>query len=58
MLEALDKTALRYDAVIIDEGQDFDPVWWIGVEQLLKSPSEGALYIFYDDNQQIYGTRG
>ncbi len=57
MLEALDKTTLRYDAVIVDEGQDFDPVWWIGVEQLLKSPGEGTLYIFYDDNQQIYGTR-
>lgn len=45
----------RYDAVIIDEAQDFKPVWWIPVETLLRSKGEGILYIFYDPNQQIYG---
>jgi ATP:corrinoid adenosyltransferase len=44
----------RYDAVIVDEAQDFKPVWWIPVEGLLKSSSNSTFYIFYDPNQQIY----
>ena len=43
----------RYDAVIVDEAQDFQPVWWIPVESLLNE-SESTFYIFYDPNQQIY----
>ncbi len=29
----------RYDAVIVDEAQDFKPDWWIPVEGLLKNTS-------------------
>lgn len=45
----------RYDAVIVDEAQDFKPVWWIPVETLLADRSDGVLYVFYDPNQEIYG---
>lgn len=43
----------RYDAIVVDEGQDFRPLWWITIEDLLHSES-GKLYIFHDDNQSIY----
>ena len=43
-----------YDAVIVDEGQDFSPLWLESLELLLKSPSDGVFYVFYDDNQSIY----
>ncbi|MBL8809752.1 MAG: ATP-binding domain-containing protein, partial [Planctomycetaceae bacterium] len=45
----------RYDAVIVDEAQDFDPVWWLPVEAMLRDKNQGILYVFYDPNQQIYG---
>lgn len=50
---ALDNLVDKYDAVIIDEGQDFKDDWWTLVEHALKNPEEGILYIFSDDNQTL-----
>lgn len=44
----------RFDAIIVDEGQDFQPDWWRLLLQLLRDPQQGILYIFYDDNQCLY----
>ena len=41
----------HFDAVIIDEGQDFHPDWWELIEASLKDPVNGILYLFFDDNQ-------
>lgn len=46
--------AYRFDAIIVDEGQDFAPSWWSPLELLLNDQDEGVLYIFYDDNQLVY----
>lgn len=43
----------KYDVILVDEGQDFHPNWWIPVELLLRQQSEGRLYIFYDPDQAI-----
>jgi hypothetical protein len=43
-----------FDAIIVDEAQDFEDTWWIGLPDLLKDPQEGILYVFFDDNQRIY----
>ncbi len=55
--EALKKIPDRFDAVIADEGQDFDPAWWADLEALLADPKRGILYVFYDDNQLLYNER-
>jgi len=54
--EALQKRAQDYlfDAIIVDEAQDFADTWWIGINELLKDPQGGVLYVFFDDNQRIY----
>jgi hypothetical protein len=43
----------RYDAVIVDEGQDFRAEWWAVVEAVLHDNSSGILYIFHDDLQAL-----
>lgn len=43
----------RYDAIIIDEGQDFREEWWVMVEAALIHANSGILYIFHDDNQSL-----
>ncbi len=48
----------RFDAVIADEGQDFSELWWSTLDALLREPTSGTLYIFYDDNQRIYNYSG
>lgn len=54
LLSALDKTAQRYDAIVVDEGQDFRARWWEPLQFCLADPSDGILYVFHDDNQMIY----
>jgi superfamily I DNA/RNA helicase len=44
----------RFDAIIVDEGQDFEEEWWAALTSLLADPDDGILYIFYDDNQRLY----
>lgn len=55
LLEASVVLDQRYDAIIADEGQDFNDTWWIALLSLLQSPDESLFYVFYDDNQRIYG---
>ncbi len=46
----------RYDAVIVDEGQDFHQDWWLPVQLLLRDPDHGRLCIFSDPEQTgVYG---
>jgi superfamily I DNA/RNA helicase len=44
----------RFDAIVVDEGQDFGAEYWMPVEMFLKSPDQSMLYIFYDENQRFY----
>lgn len=44
----------RFDAVVVDEAQDFSDEYWLGVEMLLKDQENGHLYIFIDENQALY----
>jgi superfamily I DNA/RNA helicase len=49
---ATDRIDKRFGAIVIDEGQDFRELWWVGIEDMLEE--DGSLYVFYDDNQAIY----
>lgn len=44
----------RFDAIIVDEGQDFSSGWLIALDLLLRDPRKGVFYLFYDDNQLLY----
>lgn len=44
----------RYDAIICDEGQDFREEFWVPLELLLTDCDGSPLYVFYDDNQNLY----
>ncbi len=44
---------VKYDAIIVDEGQDFRDSWWSIVECALADSATGILYIFHDDNQAL-----
>lgn len=46
----------RFDAVVVDEGQDFRSDWWVLLEMAQSQPGESIFYIFYDDNQNIFRT--
>ena len=46
------KTCLCYDAVVVDEGQDFAPEAWEVISMLVADG--GQFYIFYDPDQNIF----
>ena len=52
--EALSCTNVSYDAVIIDEGQDFRDSFWMPVAILSDANPEMSLFIFFDHNQRLY----
>ncbi|MBE3086437.1 MAG: NERD domain-containing protein [Bacteroidetes bacterium] len=52
LMDASQEIGRIYDAIIVDEGQDFQENYWIALESLLKE--DGYLYIFYDNNQNLY----
>ena len=51
---AVDVLGPKYDAIIVDEGQDFGDEYWMPIEMLLNNFDHGLLYVFIDENQDIY----
>lgn len=51
---SLDVVPNQYDAIVCDEGQDFREEYWFPIEMLLADYETSPLYIFFDDNQNIY----
>jgi len=44
---------IKFDGIVIDEGQDFCEEWFLCLEAVLKE--NGYFYIFADPNQNIFG---
>lgn len=44
----------KLDAVVVDEAQDFAPLWWEALLACLKDPVAGEAYAFMDDRQDVY----
>ncbi len=47
---------IQYDALIVDEGQDFRSEYWIALDDLLVE--DGLFYVFYDSDQNIFAGNG
>lgn len=48
----------RYDAIVCDEGQDFREEFWVPLELMLTDYDSSPLYVFFDDNQNLYARAG
>ncbi|MFA6290668.1 MAG: NERD domain-containing protein [Victivallales bacterium] len=51
-MKALEMKPMKFDAVIVDEGQDFHENYWTSVKELVRP--DGWFYIFYDPDQNPY----
>lgn len=54
MLEAASKLNQTFNAIVVDEGQDFMPEWWDALHCLNDGGAQGKFYVFYDPAQNIY----
>ncbi|WP_068280583.1 nuclease-related domain-containing DEAD/DEAH box helicase [Aldersonia kunmingensis] len=48
----------RFDAVVIDEAQDFATEWWTAVLAALRDPESGCVYAFNDEGQRVFDRFG
>lgn len=48
----------QFDAIVVDEGQDFRSLWWAVLERLLSDSGPKLLRVFLDCNQQVYAGAG
>lgn len=48
----------RFDAIVIDEAQDFADSWWEPVLAALRDPDTGGLYVFIDEGQRVFDRVG
>lgn len=54
LCEAVGLLGPQYDAIVVDEAQDFCDNYWLPLSLLLEDPDRGPLCLFYDDNQNLY----
>jgi len=47
------KEPLKYNAIIVDEGQDFRTEYWVTITEMVED--DGFFYIFYDPDQNLFG---
>ncbi len=46
--------AERYDAIIVDEGQDFADSWWRPLLAALRDEETGRLHVYSDEQQRVF----
>ena len=54
LFAAIPDVPVRFDAIVVDEGQDFADTWWITLNELLRDSADGVFYIFHDEGQRLY----
>jgi len=57
LMKAADHVAAEhgFDAIVVDEGQDFADFWWVALEKLYRTgDGTGPLTVFLDPKQCIY----
>ena len=54
LLKSIEKTEIRYDALVVDEGQDINKNQWESLIWILNDPEKSPIYIFHDNNQKVY----
>jgi hypothetical protein len=47
----------KFDAFVVDEAQDFMSSWWKTLDLSLRTPGNGKMALFGDDQQKLFGTR-
>lgn len=48
----------RFDAVVVDEAQDFADSWWDPVLAALRDDEQGGLFVFSDEGQRVFDRQG
>lgn len=48
----------RFDAIVVDEAQDFADAWWDPLLAALKDTEAGGIFVFSDEGQRVFDRHG
>lgn len=48
----------KFDAVVVDEAQDFADAWWPALLAALRDEENGGVYVFTDEGQRVFARFG
>src|SRR5205814_4846685 len=48
----------KYDAIVVDEAQDFSAAWWPPTLACLRDQETSGLYAFLDEAQRVFDRHG
>ena len=48
----------KFDAVVVDEAQDFADAWWDPILGALRDQEAGGIYVFSDEGQRVFDRKG
>ena len=48
----------KFDAVVVDEAQDFADLWWTPIMRCLRDEEKGGLFVYSDENQRVFARFG
>lgn len=48
----------RFDAIVVDEAQDFADDWWLPLLACLRDPDTSGIYLFSDEYQRVFDRQG
>ncbi|WP_068401278.1 nuclease-related domain-containing DEAD/DEAH box helicase [Kribbia dieselivorans] len=48
----------KFDAIIVDEAQDFADDWWLPLVKSLRDEEEGGIYSYSDERQRVFARFG
>lgn len=54
LVEAAARNELSFDAIVVDEGQDFSEDWIASLQLLNSGSSDAPMYVFADQHQRLY----
>jgi len=54
LLDAVAILGTKYDALVVDEGQDFNSDWWLPLEALCHQEDKAPFFLFYDPAQKLF----
>lgn len=55
LIEASARNGAEFDAVVVDEAQDFSPAWLESLRCLVKSNEASPFFLFADPRQELWG---
>lgn len=56
--EAARGRADLFDAVVVDEAQDFGDLWWPSLLECLRDKENGGIFVFMDEDQRVFQRHG